>query len=249
MPTNSSRARNWSWAKDLYDKGAISLNDRQVSQDAEDKAKVDVENTSEHVRVLGGDTANPGAIVDIRAPISGVITDQEVTNAAGVAGLSAPNPFTISDLSTVWVLCDVYENDLPAVRVGDMADVRLSAYPNRSFTDTSATSARCSIRRSRTAKVRGIEVANPGLMRVGMFATATFHGQKKDKLAAVPATAILHLHDRDWVYVPTGGKQFRRVEVRAGDMLPGNLQAVLTGLVPGQQVVVNALEFQNTVEQ
>jgi cobalt-zinc-cadmium efflux system membrane fusion protein len=235
-------------AKDLYDKGAISLNDRQVSQDAEDKAKVDVENTSEHVRVLGGDMASPGAVVDIRAPISGVITDQEVTNAAGVAGLSAPNPFTISDLSTVWVLCDVYENDLPAVRVGDSADVRLSAYPDRSFTGHISNIGPVLDPTIRTAKVR-IEVANPGLMRVGMFATATFHGQKKDRIAAVPSTAILHLHDRDWVYVPAGGNRFRRVEVRAGDMLPGNLQAVLTGVAPGQEVVGNALEFQNTVEQ
>jgi membrane fusion protein, heavy metal efflux system len=235
-------------AKDLYDKGAISLNDRQVAQDAEDKAKVDVENTSEHVRVLGGDLANPSAIVDIRAPISGVITDQEVTNAAGVAGLSAPNPFTISDLSTVWVLCDVYENDLPTVRVGDTADVRLSAYPDKSFSGRIANIAPVLDPTIRTAKVR-IEVANPGVMRVGMFATAVFHGQKKERVAAVPATAILHLHDRDWVYVPAGGKQFHRLEVRSGDMLPGNMQAVLTGIAPGQQVVVNALEFQNTVEQ
>jgi len=92
-------------------------------------------------------------------------------------------------------------------------------------------------------------VRNPGLMRVGMFATATFHGQSKEKFSAVPATAILHLHDRDWVYVPAGGMQFRRVEIRAGDMLPGNMQEVLTGIGAGQQVVVNALEFQNTVEQ
>jgi cobalt-zinc-cadmium efflux system membrane fusion protein len=235
-------------AKDLYDKGAISLNDRQIAQDTEYKAKVDVENTSQHVRVLGGDLANPSAIVDIRAPISGVITDQEVTNAAGVAGLSAPNPFTISDLSTVWVLCDVYENDLPTVRVGDAADVRLSAYPDKSFTGRIGNIGPVLDPTIRTAKVR-IEVANPGMMRVGMFATATFHGQEKKRLAAVPATAILHLHDRDWVYVPAGGKRFHRVEVRAGDMLPGNMQAVLTGIAPGQQVVVNALEFQNTVQQ
>jgi membrane fusion protein, heavy metal efflux system len=235
-------------AKDLYDKGAISLNDRQIAQDTEDKAKVDVENTSEHVRVLGGDLANPSPIVDIRAPISGVITDQEVTNAAGVAGLSAPNPFTISDLSTVWVLCDVYENDLPTVRVGDMADVRLSAYPGKSYTGRIGNIGPVLDPTIRTAKVR-IEVANPGMMRVGMFATATFYGRETKKLAAVPATAILHLHDRDWVYVPAGGKQFHRAEVRAGDMLPGNMQTVLAGVSPGQQVVVNALEFQNTVEQ
>jgi cobalt-zinc-cadmium efflux system membrane fusion protein len=86
-------------------------------------------------------------------------------------------------------------------------------------------------------------------MRPGMFVTATFHGQKKEKRASVPADAILHLHDRDWVYVPTKDKKFRRVEVRAGEMLPAKMQEVVSGLVPGDQVVANALEFQNTVEQ
>ena len=86
-------------------------------------------------------------------------------------------------------------------------------------------------------------------MRPGMFVTATFHGQTKETRAAVPATAILHLHDRDWVYVPTTDNKFRRVEVTGGDMLPGNMQEILSGIAPGQQVVANALEFQNTVEQ
>src|SRR5206468_5071285 len=62
--------------------------------------------------VLGGSIDQSAPIVDVRAPVSGVITDQQVTNAAGVAGLNSPNPFTISDLSRVWILCDVYENDL-----------------------------------------------------------------------------------------------------------------------------------------
>ena len=100
-------------AKLLYDKGAISQNDLQIAQNAEDKAKVDVANTAEKLRVLGSPTLDrPSGLIEIHAPISGVITDQQVTNAAGVAGLGSPNPFTISDLSYVWVLCDVYENDL-----------------------------------------------------------------------------------------------------------------------------------------
>ena len=235
-------------SKELYGRGAISLNDLQIAQDTEDKAKVDLENTTEHIHVLGGDLNTPSAIVDIRAPISGVITDQEVTNAAGVAGLSAPNPFTISDLSTVWVLCDVYENDLPSVRVGDTAEVRLNAYPDRVFTGRVGNIGPVLDPNIRTAKVR-IEVSNPGMMRVGMFAVATFHGQKQQTFAAVPATAILHLHDRDWVYVPAGDKQFRRVEVHAGDMLPSNMQEIRGGITPGQRVVVRALEFQNSVEQ
>ena len=238
----------WERSKLLYDKGAVSLNDLQVSQDMEDKAKVDVENTRERLRVLGGDIDHPAAIVDIRAPVSGVITDQQVTNAAGVAGLSSPNPFTISDLSNVWILCDVYENDLSGVHVGETAEIRLNAYPGKIFTGRISNVSPVLDPSLRTAKVR-IEVRNPGLMRVGMFVTATFHGQKKETRASVPASAILHLHDRDWIYVPGGDKKFRRVEVVAGSSLPNNMQEIVSGIQPGQQVVSNALVLQNTVEQ
>jgi cobalt-zinc-cadmium efflux system membrane fusion protein len=238
----------WERSKLLYDKGAVSLNDLQVSQDMEDKAKVDVENTRERLRVLGGDIDHPAAIVDIRAPVSGVITDQQVTNAAGVAGLSSPNPFTISDLSNVWILCDVYENDLSSVHVGETAEIRLNAYPGKIFTGRIGNVSPILDPSLRTAKVR-IEVRNPGLMRVGMFVTATFHGQKKETRASVPASAILHLHDRDWIYVPGGDKKFRRVEVVAGSSLPNNMQEIVSGIQPGQQVVSNALVLQNTVEQ
>ena len=235
-------------AQGLYDHGAIALNELQVSQDTQAKAAVDVQTAVDHLHVLGADPANPSSILNIVAPISGVITDQQVTNAAGVQGLSSPNPFTISDLSSVWILCDVYENDLATVRVGDKADITLNAYPDRKFTGTIGNIGPVLDPNIRTAKVR-IEVRNPGLMRPGMFATATFYGQTRKMYAAVPATGILHLHDRDWVYVPAGGNAFRRVEVRPGDMLPGNMQVVLSGVGPGQQVVTNALDFQNTVEQ
>jgi cobalt-zinc-cadmium efflux system membrane fusion protein len=235
-------------SKLLYDKGAISLNDLQVAQDTEDKAKVDVENTTERVRVLGADINHPAAIVDVRAPVSGVITDQQVTNAAGVAGLGSPNPFTISDLSHVWILCDVYENDLARVHVGETAEIRLNAYPNQVFTGRISNVLPVLDPTIRTSKVR-IEVRNPGMMRVGMFVSATFHGQKKETHAAVPASAILHLHDRDWVYVPAGDKKYRRVEVVAGTLLPNNMQEIVSGLNVGQQVVSNALVLQNTVEQ
>jgi cobalt-zinc-cadmium efflux system membrane fusion protein len=235
-------------SKLLYDKGAVSLNELQVTQGTEDKAKVDVENTSERLRVLGGSIDHPAPIVDIRAPVSGVITDQQVTNAAGVAGLSSPNPFTISDLSYVWILCDVYENDLASVHIGETADIRLNAYPEKVFTGRISNIGPVLDPALRTAKVR-IELRNPGLMRVGMFVTATFHGQKKETHAAVPAAAILHLHDRDWVYVPAGDKKFRRVEVTAGETLPEKMQEIISGIHPGQQVVTNALVLQNTVEQ
>lgn len=162
-------------------------------------------------------------------------------------GLGAPNPFTISDLTRVWILCDVFENDLGNVHLGESAEIRLNAYPDRVFSGVISNIGPILDPNIRTAKVR-IEVQNPGLMRPAMFVTATFHGRKETR-AALPATAILHLHDRDWVYMPVSGKQFRRTEVVGGDMLPGNMQEILSGIAPGQHTVANALEFQNTVQQ
>ena len=238
----------WERSKLLYDKGAISLNELQVAQDTADKAEVDVENTTERIRVLGGNIDHPAAIIDVRAPVSGVITDQQVTNAAGVAGLGSPNPFTISDLSYVWILCDVHENDLPQVHVRESAEIRLNAYPNEIFTGRVSNVLPILDPAIRTAKVR-IEMRNPGLMRVGMFVTATFHGLKKETRTVVPASAVLHLHDRDWVYIPEGEKKFRRVNVVAGASLPDNSQEIVSGVQPGQRVVSNALVLQSTVEQ
>jgi membrane fusion protein, heavy metal efflux system len=235
-------------AKLLYDKGAISLNDMQIAQDTEDKAKTDVENTTAKIHVLGGNLAHADTVVDIHAPISGVITDQQVTNAAGVQGLASPNPFTISDLSNVWILCDVYENDLINVHIGDNAEIRLNAYPDKVFTGRISNVGPILDPSLRTAKVR-IEVKNPGLIKVGMFVSATLRGVKKETHTAVKATAILHMHDRDWVYVPEGDKRFRRTEVVVGNVLPDGMQEILSGLKPGQQVVLNALVMQNTVEQ
>jgi cobalt-zinc-cadmium efflux system membrane fusion protein len=235
-------------AKILLEKGAIAQKDYEVAVDVEEKAKITVETTREHLRVLGADQDHPSAIVDIFAPISGVITDQQVTNAAGVQGLGSPNPFTISDLSHVWVMCDVYENDLKYVRMNEFADVRLNAYPEKVFAGRISNIGPILDPNLRTAKVR-LDMPNPGLMRIGMFVTATFHSSEKQTHAVVPASAILHLHDRDWVYEPAGEKAFRRVEVSGGKMLPSNMQEVLTGLAPGDRVVSNALILQNSTEQ
>jgi membrane fusion protein, heavy metal efflux system len=235
-------------AKLLYDNGATAQKDLEVAIDAEEKAKVVVLTADEKLRVLGADSNNQSTIVDIHAPVSGVITDQQVTNASGVQGLSAPNPFTISDMSSVWVLCDVYENDLKLVQLNEFADVRLNAYPDRVFQGRISNIGPILDPNVRTAKVR-LELRNPGLMRFGMFVTATFHGSRKQVRAAVPASAILHLHDRDWVYEPQSGNEFRRFEVTAGKMLPDNMQEIIAGVAPGDRVVKTALVLQNTVEQ
>ena len=235
-------------AQTLYEKGAIAKSALDQAEDTEGDAKADLTAATEQLRLLGIDKDHPSGILDITAPISGVITDQQVTNAAGVQGLSGPNPFTISDLSYVWIICDVYENDLDAVRVGQYADIHLNAYPNEVLKGRIDNILPILDPNIRTAKVR-LEVKNPGMMRIGMFATATFYGKQPETHSAVPASAVLHLHDREWVYTPLGGSHFRRVEVVTGNMLPGKQQEIVSGIKPGDQVVSNALDLQNTVEQ
>jgi cobalt-zinc-cadmium efflux system membrane fusion protein len=235
-------------AQILYDKGAVAKSALEQAQAAEQDAKVDLDAATEQLRTLGVDKDHPSGIVDITAPISGVITDQQVTNASGITGLGSPNPFTISDLSYVWIVCDVYENDLDAVHVGQNADIHLTAYPNQTFKGRIDNILPVLDPTIHTAKVR-LEVANPGMMRVGMFVTATFYGKQAETHAAVPATAILHLHDREWVYTPITPFHFKRLEVKTGSVLPGNMQEIVSGLKPGDRVVSNALPLQNTVEQ
>jgi membrane fusion protein, heavy metal efflux system len=235
-------------AKILYENGAVPKSALEIAQNAEDDNVVVLETTIEHLRLLGSDPDHPTGIVPVFAPVSGTITDQEITNQSGVQALTPPNPFTISDMSHVWIVCDVWENDMAQVRIGQYADIHLAAYPNRVLKARINNILPILDPNIRTAKVR-LEMENPGLMRLGMFVTATFHGETMQKRATIPATAILHLHDREWVYAPLGNGHFRRQEVVGGSMLPDDSQEVISGLKPGDQVVARALVFQNTVEQ
>jgi cobalt-zinc-cadmium efflux system membrane fusion protein len=236
--------------KDLYEHNAIAKKDLEVAENADQKAAADLAASADRLRVLGADPNDKASgIVDVVAPASGVITEQNVTTAAGVKTLdNSPNLFTIADLSHVWIVCDVYENDLAVVHEGDHAEIHLSAYPDRVLTGRLSNIGAVLDPALHTAKVR-VEVENPGMLRVGMFVTATFHGPATATVAVVPTAAILHLHDREWVYLPAANGGFRRQEVVSGTTLPGGQQEVRTGLRPGDRVIANALVLQNTVEQ
>ena len=142
----------------------------------------------------------------------------------------------------------MYENDISQVHLNESADVHLAAYPDRVLRGKIASIGPVLDSATRTAKVR-LEVVNPGFLRLGMFVTTTFHGSKSETHAAVPASAILHLHDRDWVYIPEAGNAFRRVEVDSGRIVQRGQQEIVTGLQPGDRVIANALELQNASEQ
>jgi cobalt-zinc-cadmium efflux system membrane fusion protein len=238
-------------AKLLYDKGAIARSQLEIAENGEQDAKADLTAAEQQLKVLGVDKNNPSAAVKIYSPASGVIIAQNVTNAAaaGVSLSGSSTAFTIADLSHVWILCDVFENDLPMVHLGQTADIHLTGYPDRTLKGTISDIGAVLDPSTRAAKVR-IQVENPNmLMRVGMFATATLHGQREEMRTTVPASAVLHLQDRDWVFLPQGNGEFRRTEVRAGDMVGDGQQEILSGLNAGQQVVAKALDLQNSAAQ
>jgi membrane fusion protein, heavy metal efflux system len=235
-------------AKLLFADGAIPKSALETAQTTEDNALVDVETATEHLRLLGADPNHPSGIIEVRAPVAGVITEQQITNQSGVQALAAPNPFTISNMSHVWIVCDVYENNLAQVYVGEHADVHLAAYPNRVLKGRISNIMPIIDPNIRTAKVR-LEVENPGVLKLGMFVTATFHGQTAQRRATLPATAVLRLHDSDWVFRAFGNGSFRQVEVQAGSMGPDGRQEFLSGLAPGDEVVANALQFSSAAGQ
>jgi len=204
-------------ADDLLKHGATSQAMLEQAEDTEKDAKADLNAAEEQLQTLGVDKNHPSSIVNVYAPISGVIVAQNVTNAAaaGVNLSGSATAFTIADLSTVWIVCDVYENDIPKLQLGQEARVTF----------------------------------NPGFMKLGMFATATFTSRAKETHAVVSAEAVLHLHDRDWVFVPAGSNQFKRVEVHAGRMIDASHQEILSGIAPGQQVIGNALLIETAGNQ
>jgi cobalt-zinc-cadmium efflux system membrane fusion protein len=236
-------------AKDLFAHGAIPQAQVEQAQDTEDDAKADLVAAEQQLDTLGVNRDHPSDIVNVDAPISGVIVAQNVTNAAaaGVTYSGTSTAFTIADLSVVWIVCDVYENDLPKVRLGQAAQIKINAYPDKVLTGHISDIGPVLDPSIRSAKVR-IEVPNPGILRLGMFVTATLESRTVQTFALVPSSAILHLHDRDWVFVPAGQGHFKRVVVDAGDTLPGNRQEILSGIAPGQQVVKDVLQLEATLE-
>jgi cobalt-zinc-cadmium efflux system membrane fusion protein len=243
-------AKQLARAQLLYDKGAIALADLETAQDADAKARVDTQTAAQRIKVLGGNLNAPSPLLPVVAPISGTIVDQQITGGSGVKSLdNSPNLFTIADLSTVWVVCDVYEDMLSRVHVGDTAEITLNAYPDQKFPGKVVNISEVLDPATRSAKVR-IELPNPqGLMRAGMFVTATFKARQLIERVVIPATAVVHLHDKDWVFVPAGNNQFRRVALQLGPQTSDGFVQVASGLKPQDKVATNALQLSSAAEE
>ncbi len=237
-------------AQMLYERGAIAAKDLEVAEDSEDKAKVDVETADHKVRLLGADPAHPSPLIELKAPVAGTIVEQNVAGSEGVKSLdNTPNLFTIANLAEVWAVCDVFENDLGEVHLGDAAEIRLNAFPDRVFKGKVADISRVLDPNTRSAKVRIVLGNAEGSLRPGMFAVATFRSRKLTDRVVVPSTAIMRLHDKDWVFRKESEKSFRKIAVQADGLAPNGMQEIREGVKAGDELVTNALEFSTEVAE
>jgi cobalt-zinc-cadmium efflux system membrane fusion protein len=233
----------------LYSHGAIAQKDLEVAQDTEDKAKTDLKTAESRLRVIGGDPAHPSSLIELRAPVSGTIVEQNVAGFEGIKSIeNSPNLFTIADLGSVWVVCDVYENDIGEVHIGDPAEVRLNAFPGRVFKGTISDVSRVLDPNTRSAKVRIVLSNRDASLRPGMFAVATFRSRKAAARLVVPGTAIMRLQDKDWIFRKESANSFRRVEVQTLG-LPGGIQVIQQGAQAGDELIANALAFSSAVAE
>ena len=232
----------------LYSKGAIAQKEVQVAEDADQKARVDVSTSAQRIEILGGDVNRLTPMIEVRAPVSGTIIEQNVVAASGIKSLdNSPNLLTIADLSHVWVLCDVYENNLSQVHLGDRASIQLNAYPGPKLEGRVSNIGSLLDPATRTAKVR-IDLPNPQrLMRPNMYATVLFVAQSTQSRLTVPVSAILRLQDRDWVFVQQGPKRYRRTEVQAAPA-SASYQEILSGVHPGDVIAANALQLSRAID-
>jgi membrane fusion protein, heavy metal efflux system len=229
----------------LWSHGAAAQKDFEQAEDAQEKAQVDVQNAEQHIRILGGDPAHPSSLIELRAPVTGTIVEQNISGFEGVKSLdNSPNLFTIADLSQVWVVCDVFENDLGQVHIGDLAEARLNAFPDRAFHGKISDISRVLDPNTRSAKVR-IVMANPeGALRPGMYAVASFRSRKLQRHVVIPSTAVMRLQDRDWVFRKEGAQTVRQIEVQIVGETPDGPHEIQDGAISsGQEIVTNALDF------
>jgi len=233
----------------LYSRGALAQKDLEVAENGETKAQTDLKTAESRLRVLGGDPAHPSTMIELRAPVAGTIVEQNVAGFEGIKSLdNTPNLFTIADLSNVWVVCDVYENDLGDVHIGDPAEIHLNAFPDRAFKGSVSDVARVLDPNTRSAKVRIVLANRDGAFRPGMFAVANFRSRQTKPHLVVPATAVMRLQDKDWIFRKESANSFRRIEVQTAGLSDG-LQQIRQGAKAGDELVANALAFSTAASE
>ncbi len=248
-------------AQDLYEHHAIAEQNVEQAQSAETQASGDLASAQAALKVIGITDVDalvngpPSFEVPVRAPISGEVVEQDVS-AGQLVQPGATQCFMISDTSNVWVLVNVYQKDLPYVRVGDSVTIQTDTYPQAFYGKISYIAASLDAS-TRTLQAR-IETSNPGQkLKKDMYVSATVKAGTIPNAFALPDAALLRdTENQPFVYVATSGSttsenQFGRRSVTIGDSVNGQTQ-ITSGLSTGDRVIGNGslfLQFANSLQR
>jgi membrane fusion protein, heavy metal efflux system len=247
--------KNWVRAQDLYQHHAIAQRDLEQAESDRNQAQADLNAADQGMRILG--IKNPGdlakapssALIPVLAPIGGEVVERLVSPGQ-VVQAGQTQAFTISDLSTVWVLANVYQADLAAVRTGDDVVVETDAYPG-SFHGRISYVSPALDPNTRTLQAR-IVVDNPQeKLKRDMYCTVTVTAGSIPNAIAVPDSSVLRDdNNQPFVYLAESANQFGRRDVEIGESLDGKTH-ILRGLSPGERVVGDGslfLQFANSLQ-
>ena len=262
----SLAGKSYARAQDLYAHHAIAEADLQQAESTRNQAQADLEAAEQALKVLG---VNPddlpkapvSAEIPVLAPLAGEVVERLV-GPGQVLLAGATQAFTISNMSTVWVLANVYEHDLASVRLGDPVAIQTDAYPT-AFHGRISYIAPALDPTSRTLQVR-IVTDNPGRkLKKDMYVTATVQAGQVNALAVPDAAVLRTPENQPFVYVLAGpsqpsepnqtnqAKQFGQRPVEIGDSQNGKTE-ILRGLRAGEQVVADGslfLQFANSLQR
>ncbi len=247
--------KNYTRAQDLYQHHAIAERDLEQAESDRNQAQADLNAAEQGMKILG--IKNPAdlakapssAEIPVLAPISGEVVERLVSPGQ-VVQAGQTQAFTISDLSTVWVLANVYQGDLAFVRSGDDVVVQTDAYP-ASFHGKISYVSPALDPGTRTLQAR-IVVDNPGgKLKRDMYCTVTVTAGSLTNVVTVPNASVLRDdNNQPFIYVASGAHQFGRREVELGESQNGQTQ-ILKGISAGERVVGDGslfLQFANSLQ-
>jgi cobalt-zinc-cadmium efflux system membrane fusion protein len=248
--------KSYSRAQDLYQHHAIAEQNLEQAESAEVQANGDLIAAQSALKVMG--VTDPDALVKappsfevpVKAPIGGLVVEQDVA-AGQLLQPGTTQCFMISDVSTVWVLVNVYQKDLPYIRTGDQVTIQTDTYPEV-FHGRIAYVAASLDPSTRTLQAR-IETGNPNeKLKKDMYVVATVNAGQIQNAIALPDAAVLRdTENQPFVYAAASDNQFGRRTVTLGESLNGQTQ-ITSGLKSGDEVVGNGslfLQFANSLQK
>lgn len=249
--------REYARARDLYDHHAIAEKDLIAAESVRNQAEADLQASEQALHVLG--FKSPDQALQTRtspelpvlAPIAGEVVERLVAPGQ-LLQAGATQTFTISNMSTVWVQANVYQQDLPYVRIGDPVEISTDSYPGMIFHGKISYVAAALDPTTRTLQAR-IDVKNPGeKLKNNMYVIAQIQAGTIKNAITVPNAAVLRDSENEpFVYIVAGQNQFARRGVTLGQTTEQNTE-ISTGLAPGDRVAANGslfLQFANSLQR